>query len=296
MEWQQLIGFFQVAKLGSFTRAAAATFRTQPALTRQVKALEAELESPLFERLGRRQLRLTAAGEKLFRFTERLFKEYEALKEELSELKGLSKGRLGLAAPFTTLYQLLPETLKGYLDKFPGVELTILDRSQPDIMALIKNGDIDFGLVLESLVPGSLEARRWLKVHTVLMVPRGHPLVGAGPLDLRQIAAYPLILPPRSPEYTGRARLEKLLEKEGLRPQVVMESSSVELSASYVEMGWGLAFATVVEEIYQLQKRDLTFIYLDHFFPPDHIALIMRPDKTLPPYKQAFIDMLLGTE
>ena len=72
MEWQQLLGFFQVAKLGSFTRAAAATFRTQSALSQQVKALEEELDCRLLERLGKRQLRLTPAGEKLLDFAQAL--------------------------------------------------------------------------------------------------------------------------------------------------------------------------------------------------------------------------------
>ena len=64
MEWQQLLGFYQVAKLGSFTKAAAATFRTQSALSQQVKALEDELGTRLLERLGKRRLKLTVGGRK----------------------------------------------------------------------------------------------------------------------------------------------------------------------------------------------------------------------------------------
>lgn len=64
MEWQQLLGFYQVAKLGSFTKAAEATFRTQSALSQQVKALEEELGGQLIERLAKRRLQLTPAGEK----------------------------------------------------------------------------------------------------------------------------------------------------------------------------------------------------------------------------------------
>jgi len=68
MEWQQLLGFYQVAKLGSFTKAAEATFRTQSALSQQVKALEDELGARLLERLGKRRLKLTVAGERLLEF------------------------------------------------------------------------------------------------------------------------------------------------------------------------------------------------------------------------------------
>ena len=66
MEWQQIIGFYHVVKQGSFTRAAEATFRSQSALSLQVKSLEKELGCQLIERVGRRKIRMTLAGEKLF--------------------------------------------------------------------------------------------------------------------------------------------------------------------------------------------------------------------------------------
>ena len=66
MEWQQIVGFYQVARQDSFTRAAEATFRTQSALSQQVKALEGELGCRLIERIGKRKLRLTEAGGEVF--------------------------------------------------------------------------------------------------------------------------------------------------------------------------------------------------------------------------------------
>ncbi len=104
---------------------------------------------------------------------------------------------MSLAAPFTTLYHLLPETLLAYLRQFPQVELTLLDRAQAAVFALVKAGDIDFGLALESLAPRDLAARRWQPVDTVLLAPRGHPLTRVRRVTWRQIARYPLIVPPR---------------------------------------------------------------------------------------------------
>ena len=138
MEWQQIIGFYHVAKLGSFTKAAGATFRTQSALSQQIKNLEEELGCRLLERIGRRKLRLTSAGQRFFKFSETSLERYESLTEELNELKGLQKGLLRMAAPFTTLYHLVPFALKNYITQFPNVELTILDRSQQHILDLIK--------------------------------------------------------------------------------------------------------------------------------------------------------------
>ena len=294
MEWQQIIGFYQVAKLGSFTKAGDATFRTQSALSQQIKALERELDCHLFERIGKRKLRLTSAGERFFNFAEAILESYDCLKEDLSELQGLQKGRLRIAAPFTTLYHLVPETLKEYVIQFPYVELTILDRSQQVIIELVRNGDIDLGFTLESEVPKDLSLLRWKKVETVLMVPVGHPLAEAERVTLRQIAKYSLILPPKDLRFTCRRILEERFQKLGLDYQIVMESSNVELTSLYVEMGLGISFATVVRDLPALEKRNLAFIPMNTLLKPDFIAVVMRRDKVLTSYKSAFINILFG--
>lgn len=294
MEWQPIIGFYHVAKLGSFTKAAAATYRTQSALSQQIKSLEQELECQLFERVGKRKLRLTFAGERFFKFAEGLLEKYDHLTEELNELKGLQKGRLRVAAPFTTLYHLFPETLKSYTRKFPYVELTILDRSQERVIELVKDGDIDFGLVLESEAPKDLSALRWKKVETVLMIPPGHPLEEAKRVSLEQIAEHPLILPPKSARATCRRRLEEGFQKLGLEYRIVMESSNVELSSMYVEMGLGISFATIVRDLPALKQRKLVFLPMDRLFKPDYIAVVTRKDKIVSQHKSGFVNILFG--
>jgi len=292
MEWQQIVGFYHVAKLGSFTKAANTTFRTQSAISQQIKNLEEELGCQLFERIGKRKLRLTSAGNRFFKFSETILERHSFLIEELNEMKGVQKGRLRVAAPFTTLFHLFPLALKHYITQFPNVELTILDRSQQDILGLIKNGDIDFGLVLESIVPKDLTALRWKKVRTVVITPVGHPLAKAKRVTLKQIGKYPLILPPINLKY--RSSLEERFQKLGVDYHIVMESSNVELSSLYVEMGLGISFATVVKDLPELKKRKLAFLPMNHLFKPDYIVVVMRKDKTLISYKDAFVKILFG--
>jgi DNA-binding transcriptional LysR family regulator len=294
MEWQQLLGFYQVAKLGSFTKAAEATFRTQSALSQQVKALEEELGCQLIERLAKRGLKLTPAGEKLFAFAQGVLNQWDGLKEELQTLKGRPQGPLSLAAPFTTLYHLLPEALLSYLRQFPQVELTLLDRPQAAVFTLVKNGEVDFGLALESRAPKDLEARRWQPVDFVLLAPLDHPLARVRRVTWRQIARYPLIVPPRGHDSGGRRLIEAHFEKLGLSWRFILESSNVELSARYVETGLGLAFATLARGLPPGRLRDLAIIPLGHYFKPDYLALLLRRDKVLTPYKSAFINLLFG--
>ena len=187
---------------------------------------------------------------------------------------------------------MVPSSLKRYAEQFPNVELTILDRSQQDILELVKNGEIDFGFLLESNAYKDLIVFRWKKVQTVLMTPLNHPLTKVKKITLKHIAKYPLILPPVNLKY--RSNLEERFQKQGVDCRIIMESSNVELSALYVEMGLGISFATVVTDLPDLKQRELRFLSMDHLFKPDYIAVVMRKGKTLLSFKHAFISILFG--
>lgn len=294
MEWQQIIGFYHAATLQSFTKAAEATFRTQSALSQQIKALEEEFDCQLFERVGKGNFRLTSEGECFFRFAELVLRGSENFREDLEELKESNRGRLKIAAPFTTLYHLFPEVVREYARQFPAVELTLLDRPQQTVIDLVRNGDIDFGFSLEKMVPKGLLAIRWKQVETVVIVPPGHPLCAFRRVSLKQLAKHPLILPPKHLPHTGRMLLEEEFQKKGLDYRIVMESSNIELSSVYVELGLGVSLGTIIRDLPQLRQRKLEFLSLNHLFGPDHIALIMRRGKTMASYKKAFMKSLLG--
>jgi len=247
----------------------------------------------LFERIGKRKIRLTTAGERLFTFAEEIIQKYKYLIDDLNELKGLKKGHLKIAAPFTTLYHLLPIPLEKYIKQFPWVELTVLDRSQQDVMHLVKEGDVDFGFVLESMAAKELNFKRWKKVETVLLVSKDHPLTRERQVKIEQLASYPLILPPRGVGFHYRKKLDELFSQRGLEYRVVMESSNVELSSVYCEMGLGISFATIVKDLSMMKKRRLAIIPLKQYFEPEYIALVMRRDIILPTYKKAFSDIIL---
>ncbi|TAN44214.1 MAG: LysR family transcriptional regulator [Nitrospirae bacterium] len=294
MEWQQLIGFYNTAKLKSFTRAAEATYRTQSALTQQIKSLEEEFACRFFERIGKRRVVLTPAGERLFRFAESLLLDYRRLREDIAEHIGLKRGSLRVAAPFTTLYHLLPDVIRRYSREFPWVELCLLDRPQAEVVALVKNGDVDFGIALEGIIPPQLNKRRWKKVEPVLLTRKGHPLSKEKKVSLEKIAGCPLILPPKNSGVSHRARLEELFRRRNLDYSVVMESSNVELSSLYVEMGLGVSFASIVRGLPVFKKRKLECISLCHILNAEYICAAARKDKQLTAYQKYFMDMLFS--
>ncbi len=263
------------------------------ALTQQIKSLEEELDCQLLERIGKRKIILTPLGERFFSFSEAIFQEYEQLIGDISEHKGLQKGRLRVAAPFTTLYHLLPEVIRKYNRHFPLVELSLLDRPQRTVIELVRSGDVDIGMALESTIPGELISRRWKKIEPVLLVPSGHPLTKMKKVTLEAIAQSPLILPPKSSDFLHRSKLEALFLKHNLSYFVVMEGN-IELSSLYVEMGIGVSFASIVRELPVLKKRKLEYIPLSQYFASDHICTATRKDKRMSPFQTAFLDMLFS--
>lgn len=294
LEWQQIIGFFHVAKLKSFTQAAEATYRTQSALTQQIKALEVELDCQLFERVGKRKIILTPLGERFFKFAESLLMGYDQLMADIKEHKGLKKGRLRIAAPFTTLYHLLPAAIMKYNRQFPWVELSLFDRPQRKVVELVKSGDIDFGIALESIIPNDLIKQRWKKVEPVLLTPAGHPLSRMKKAPLEKIAQYPLILPPKGSEFEHRSKLEELFRKYNLNYFVIMESSNIELSSLYVELGLGVSFASIVSELPVFKQRMLQYTPLSHLLMPEYICIATRRDKKMTSLHDSFLNILFN--
>jgi DNA-binding transcriptional LysR family regulator len=296
MEWQQILSFYHVARLESFTKAANATFRTQSAISQQIKALELELDCSLFERIGKRGLRLTLAGEKFLKFTENLLENYDRLIDDLNEIKGLQTGRLRIAAQFAALYFLLPPFVRQYTKLFPKVELNILDCQLHDIIGLVNEGGIDFSITLESVVPKNLTVLRWKEAKDVLVVPKGHPLTKVNQITLEDIAQYPLIISPKNLRYRLRRFLVRKFEEKGIDYKIVMEASTIELGSKYVEMGLGISIVPSGFGLDSVKKREVELIPIHSLFEPDYISIVMRKDKILQPYKNAFINLLLGDE
>jgi DNA-binding transcriptional LysR family regulator len=291
MEWQQVIGFHYVATLGSITRAADATFRTQSALSQQIKALEEELGCLLFERIGRRRLKLTSAGEKFLQFTAQFLADWDQLMKELRKLKGRYEGHLQVAAQFAPLYYLLPKVIKKYTRLFPLVEMTILERTPLAIIDLVKAGDVDFGISRESVVPKDLNAIRFLTVDNFLLVPLGHPLGREKQVSIEQIAQYPLVLPPKFLKYR-RQSFEEKFETLGIPYRISVEATNIFLCARYVKLGLGIGVWANWYDLKNLKKDKLELIPINHILKPDYIVAVLRKDTHIQSFKSAFLIIL----
>lgn len=138
--------FYFVAKYGSFTRAAEILMNSQPNITRSVKTLERELGCQLFVRT-KRNVKLTAEGEMLYRRASVAFEQLRAGEEEIANVRGLQGGTLRIAATEVALHSILLPVLKDFHGKYPNVHIRLINGTSPSAVEEMHNGSADIAVV-----------------------------------------------------------------------------------------------------------------------------------------------------
>ncbi len=293
MELSQLISFSHTVQFGSISKAAEVVCRTQSAVSQQIKALENELGCQLFSRIGKRRLVTSDEGKRLYEFTQRLLDEIDNTLEDIHAISGGNRGHVSISAPFTTCFHVLPEIIKRFSGQYPNVIVSVFDRPQEKAVAMVRNGEADFAITLDSVVPKGFHSILWKQVNPVLIVPLDHPLLECRDISIKDIADHDLIVPPARMRHPGRLMLEKYAQQSGIALKVVLESSNVELSSRFVEKGVGISFATIIEGHHLLERRALKFIPIDHLLPSGRMAIAMRREATLTGARGNFLKLFL---
>ena len=165
--------FREVANQASFRRAAEVLYITQPAVTQQIKALEEELGSRLFDRSGGK-VRLTAAGEVLLRHADEAEATLSRAVEEIGSLEGEVRGALRVAASTTIAQYVLPRLLAEFARQHQGVRLELESANTQRVVEAVASGDAPIGLIEGPAHRQDLVVERWLEDELVLVVPAGH--------------------------------------------------------------------------------------------------------------------------
>lgn len=154
MHFQQLTYFVAVAEARHFTRAAEAVHVSQPSLSQQIRALENELGAELFSR-ARGNIALTDAGETLLPLARRILADAESARREVQELVRLRRGRIRLGATPSICTGLLPDVLRAYHDRHPGIELLLEEGGSHDLVRQLARGALDIALLVLPLPAAS---------------------------------------------------------------------------------------------------------------------------------------------
>jgi len=289
MDLDQLHTFLEIVRLKSFSKAAQTCFRTQPAISAQVRQLEQELNTALFERLGTK-IALTPAGRIFAEYAEQILEFRRQAQNAINELERVPRGELIIAANEATCIYVLPRVFYEYKKQFPNVQI-LVDRSYgARVVDAVVESQADFGITPLPVKERRLEA---VKIHSDeinVVVPIGHPLVAKGRVTPQDLIDHPLLLPKAG---TMRGRLNAWLEPVEDAITISMELDSTEMIKRFAMAGLGAGFVAGSFCREEVSAGKMAAIPLGPDPMERQIGLIYRKDKALSKAALGFIEVTL---
>jgi DNA-binding transcriptional LysR family regulator len=288
LDLRQLATFRMVATLLSFSGAASALNYAQSTVTMQIQSLEAELDVPLFNRMGR-QIELTEAGKRLLEYSERLLDLSEEARLAVSG-DATPGGTLVITAPETICTYRLPPILRAFRAAMPATRLIFRPMPYREAYEQVREGLVDVGFLLEKTVNGaSLHIECLRPEPMVLLAAPDHPLAERREVFTEDLDGEVVLLTERGCGY--RALFEAALARAGVFPAARMEFGSVEAIKACVSAGIGIAVLPHVAVADKLREEEI--VALPWAGMPFEVAtyLVWNKNKWLSPAMETFIDL-----
>ena len=290
MDLDQLHTFLEIVRLKSFSKAAQTCFRTQPAVSAQVRQLEQEMNAPLFERLGTK-IALTPAGHIFGEYAEQILELRRRAQNAINELERVPRGELVIAANEATCIYVLPRVFFEFKKRFPNVQM-LVDRSYGSrVVEAVVDNQADFGITQLPVQEKRLQVAKIHSDEIKALFPPQYPLAAKECILPADLAGIPLLLPK-----TGmtRSRLNTWLEpvEEGIH--ISMELDSTEMIKRFVMAELGVGFVAGAHCREELASGRLAARSLGPEPMVRQIGLIYRKDKALSKAALGFIEVTLS--
>jgi len=247
MDIEDLHAFITVARQGSFSQAANSLHLTQPAVSKRIAALEQQLDTRLFDRIGRR-ITLTEAGQSLISRAERILADVEDARRAIINLAGEVHGRLSVATSHHIGLHRLPPVLRQFTRQYPEVQLDLCFMDSEAACRAVTQGELELAIVTLPAedTPDLIVTPVW-NDPLILVSALDHPLSNKTRLTLNQLCEHPAILPAKG-TYT-RALIDRSFEKSDLALRVSLETNYLETIKMMVSigLGWSLLPQTMVD-------------------------------------------------
>ncbi len=287
MDFDQLETFLEVARLSSFSRAAERRFRTQPAISSQIRALEEEVGAKLLDRSGGK-VAMTAAGKVFQKYAEENLEQRRIMLVTLAEMHRVPRGEIVVSANEGTCLHILPEVFAEFKRQYPSVGVGVKRLEHAKILEAIIDNSCDFGVVSMPVPDKRLTVVPIHRDELIVITPPHHSLAVKKKASVAEVVEYPLLLPK-----VGRTRdtLEALFHERRLKPIISMELDSSELLKRFVAADVGIGFIPRSHVAEDLQAKALAALTLADANIPRELALVFRKDKALSRAALAFIDI-----
>ena len=235
------------------SQAAERLHTVQSAVSRQLAQLEEQLGVPMFERRGKRLLRLTSAGKDIVLEARALLRSEANIEKLGSAWRDSEQGVLRIATTHTQAKYLLPSVVERLRHKFPRVKLRMIQGSPQELIRKIDLGQADLAICTE-VIPETtwLESRALTKWTHAVVLPRSHKLARRGQVTSQDLLQYPLITYDFG--FTGRKNMQEFFQQKGLELEPILTAIDTDIIKTYVRAGLGLG---IIAEIAFTPKQDM---------------------------------------
>lgn len=287
MELRQLQYLVEIAKEANFTRASEKVFVSQSALSQQIQALEQEVGTVLLDR-SRRGVRLTAAGEILYRHAQRIFLELGQAETAIQELEGLQRGELHVGVVQTVNDYLMPLLASTFAKRHPQIKLLVNELPTDEIEVGLQQGELQVGLGFFPSSSQHINAQPLLEEQLVLIVRNDHPLAQHTNLTVASLDRLPMVM--LSNTFCTRRLWEESARLTPAQPRVVMEMNTVSSILAVVE---NTDLATVLPRHTLTRKTldRLVGIDLKEPTPSRQVGLLWHRESYLCSASRVFLEM-----
>jgi LysR family transcriptional regulator, low CO2-responsive transcriptional regulator len=288
MDFDHLTTFLEIAKTGSFSRAGHKLYRSQPAVSAQVRQLEQEYGQKLFDRVGK-SVRLTAAGETLLDYARRLLSLKSESLRVVADQSAAPRGTLAIGANEATCLYVLPDLFAEYHRRYPSVQISIYRNFSRKVIEKIEDSTVDVGIVTLPVKSRSLRTYSIFRDRLMLMVNPSNPLAKLKSVTTSEIAEQPLIFP-----NTGFTRnlLDKLFRPHRSKLRITMELASVGMIKRFVVAGLGVSIISQSFAREEVRSGEAKLIAISDVELWRELGLVYRRDRTLPRAAAAFVALL----
>lgn len=292
MDREKLAAFMAVAREKNFSRAAATIFRTQPAVSHAVKSLERQLGETLFVRHGR-ETHLTRAGEILFEHVDEAKATIERAKVRLQALRQLREGRLTVAASDTTACYILPDSLRIFREKYPGVEVRILNRPSPIATHLVADGDADMALITLPMATQKVQVMDLGIREDVGICAPSNPLAGRRRASLEELNTFPLLLLDHGAN--TRSFIDDQFREAAITPNIAMELGSIEVIKRLVRLNFGVSVVPRIAVRREIEDNEICAFAVFARSEARHLGAIIPNKGLLSRAAEVYMDILVGS-
>ena len=283
MNLRHLRTFVGVADAGGLRRAAGRVHLSQPAISRQLHALEAELGVRLFDLIGRR-VQLTSAGEDLLQRSRRLLIDAEAIGERARALKSGQTGLLRVGAMPQLIESLMVPFLKRYRRRHPAVEVRLTEDGGVRLPIRLERGDVHLATIPEA--DERFDSRPLFPIYVLAVMAPDHRLKRRAVLDIVDLAGEPLLLLTRA--FASREWFHSACQAARIRPSIVFESAAPQTLVSLAAAGDGIALVPQAVLLSYARVQAIPLVYRGQ--PIGRWQTIAwNPQRFLAPYAQDFV-------